>query len=119
MTEPDWSRLPFATRAADWRACAEAATASDAAALVAGQSATPVVWLEKAAIATFAIAADVSDARAWLELGAGVLRWFRQHPLADGTCYAVRFRGALGLELQVGRLGDCLLVHLPRSREIV
>ena len=118
MTEPDWKRLPFATSSSDWRAYAEVPDARAAAALIRGEAPpVPAVWLHHDAVAAFAAAAWLAEGEAFLEMGAGVLRFARAGLLeiGDGQCDGdFRFRGAPDLRLCLGCVGGALLVYVPR-----
>jgi hypothetical protein len=118
MMCPNWSRLPFATTAQEWIGITHVPTAADAIALLESSAppSTPLVYLHKAVIAAFTQAAGVEEGVAALELVRGVNQWWSAEParLRDGECMAnVRFRGASNLQLSLGYLDGCLLLHFP------
>jgi hypothetical protein len=120
MMEPDWSALPFPTDRSRWRAYAETATAVEALNIIrdVAASAMPIVWLEDAAIDAVALAASVPHGEAFIEMGAGVLRFHRAgaNDLGEGQAFAdFRFRGAPNLQLVLARLSGMYLVHLPKE----
>ncbi len=115
MREPDWDALPFSTDGTRWRAYAQTETAVEALALV-QRGEGQLVWIENAACAAFAGAAGVDHGTAFVELGAGVLRWLPGSGLREGQAFAeVRFRGAPAVRLCVGKLNGQVVVHLPHE----
>lgn len=123
MQEPDWNNLPFPTQRHLWRCWLEVATAEEAIAFLRGEViGTPSVWIECAAVEAFARTAPADVTAAFIAMGQGVCRWHRKGALADGRhleegqCIShVELGGGEGLVLALGKLGDCYLLHLPRS----
>jgi hypothetical protein len=115
---PNWSRLPFTTTSQEWMGFTHVPTAADVMALLEcpDSPSRPMIYFHKAVIAAFAQAAGIEEGAAALELSRGVNEWWLAEParLRDGECMAnVRFRGAPDLQLSLGYLDGCLLVHFP------
>lgn len=113
---PPTELLPFRSAPDDWRGYTEVPTGAAAAALIAGESTgaeTPMVFLHLAAVATFAVAAQVKESEAFLLMGSGTLRYLRNNPtlLTDGTAIDVSLAGASQLWFCLARVEGVYLVH--------
>jgi hypothetical protein len=114
MLAPDWSRLPFKTDHRDWQSFTAVPTADDAINIIKGEAPDGIVVnIFIPAAHDFARRCNVGVERAIMEMYYGVMRWFNRTDVDDGDAHIVRFTGAQDREYIVGRLGRCLLVHLP------